>query len=207
MFRDREDAGRQLAEKLEAYRGRDAVVIALPRGGVVTGRAVADALGLRLGIACVRKVPHPYSPEYAIGAIEENGALVLNEKEILAIDPEVLDEEIKQAIAEAKRRGALYRRRHKPFDLSGKTAIIVDDGIATGLTMLAAIRSVQARRAAGVVVAVPVASKDAVQDIRWAGVADVIVLENPDRFRGSVGAHYREFEQVEDAEVITLLSR
>ena len=205
MFRDRNDAGRQLAEKLAKYRGQNAVVLALPRGGVVTGREIAQALGLPLGIAVVRKIGHPLSPEYAIGAVDDSGAIILNDAETESVSQAWLADEIEREKKEAERRVKAYRGGRKPIPISGKTALIVDDGIATGLSMRLVVRSLRAQNPARIVVAVPVASAEAVRGLRKEA-DEVITLEPPEEFLGAVGAHYIEFEQVEDAEVIRLLS-
>ena len=205
MFRDRNDAGRQLAEKLAKYRGQNAAVLALPRGGVVTGREIAQALGLPLDIAVVRKIGHPLSPEYAIGAVDDTGAIILNDAETESVSQAWLSDEIEREKKEAVRRVKAYRGDRPPVTISGKIALIVDDGIATGLTMRLVVRSLRAQNPARIVVAVPVASAEAVESLRKEA-DEVITLEPPEEFLGAVGAHYIEFEQVEDAEVIRLLS-
>lgn len=206
MFRDRKDAGLQLAEKLAKYRAGNAVALALPRGGVVTGYEVARALELPLDIAVVRKVGHPHSPEYAICAVDEKGTLLCNEKEAASVDQKWLKAEIERQRQEALRRIVAYRGKRAPASLAGKIAIIVDDGIATGLTIRLAIASVKAQKPACVVVAVPVASAEAARDIEKAA-DELVLLESPEDFLGAVGAHYEEFEQIEDEEVIRLLNK
>ncbi len=204
MFKDRKDAGVQLAERLAQYRAGDAVVLALPRGGVVTGYEVARALKLPLDIVVVRKVGHPFSPEYAICATDEKGTLLCNEREAASVDQAWLEAEIERQKQEALRRIAAYRGKREPEPLAGKTAIIVDDGVATGLTMRLAIAAVKVQNPARVVVAVPVASAEAVRDIMQAA-DQLVLLESPENFLSAVGAHYEEFEQIEDDEVIRLL--
>lgn len=205
MFVDRADAGRQLAQKLAPYRARDAVVLALPRGGVVVGYELARRLALPLDIVVTRKIGHPNDPEYAICAVDESGARLCDEAEIKTIDPEWLAQEAARQQAEAKRRSNTYRRSKSPLPLAGKTAIIADDGVATGLTMRLAIASVKRQRPARIVVAIPVAPADAIIDFNKEGADEVIVLEPPEEFMGAVGAHYEQFEQVEDGEVMRLL--
>ena len=205
MFRDRSDAGRQLAEKLVSYRGKNAVVLALPRGGVVTGFEIARALSLPLDIIAVRKVGAPDNPEYAIGAVGADGTTIVNDAETAAIDRTWLAGEIAAQQKEAHRRGSVYRAGRKPVGIAGKTVIIVDDGIATGLTMRVAVRSAKAEKAEKVVVAVPVAPPEAVRTLREEGADEVIILEPPDEFLGAVGAHYLRFEQVEGDEVIPFI--
>lgn len=204
IFEDRHDAGRQLAHSLERYRGEDAVVLALPRGGVVLGYEVSRELSLPLDIIVTRKIGHPTSSEYAIGAVDERGTNILNTEETAYIDQTWLRKEIMEQKEEAKRRSVSYRKGRPPLSLRGKVVIIVDDGIATGYTMRLAVMVARQQRPLKVIVAVPVAPREAVAEL--AGEADdIIVLENPETFRGAVGSHYVEFEQVDDVEVIRLI--
>lgn len=205
MFNDRTDAGKRLARKLEAYAGKDAIVLALPRGGVVTGYEIAEALSLPLDIIAVRKVGHPSEPEYAVGAVDESGASLLNEEETGFIPMALLQKEIAKELAEARRRSVVYRGGRVPLGLAGKTVIIADDGIATGLTMRLAVRFVKIQKPKRIVVAVPIAPFEAIRDLEEEGVDEVVVLEPPEAFAGAIGVHYLHFDQVEDAEVITLL--
>ena len=204
MFKDRKEAGKLLAEKLAAYRGKNALVLALPRGGVVTGYEVAKALNLPLDIVSVRKIGHPTAPEYAICAVDERGTRLCNEDAILGIDEKWLAEETERQTLEALRRSRAYREKRAPLEMGGATAILVDDGAATGLTMRAAIAAVRTRGARKVVVAVPVASEDAERDFRREA-DEVVILEPAGEFGSAVGAHYVEFAQVKDKEVIKLL--
>lgn len=202
---NRQDAGQQLGEALRRFRGDNTVVLALPRGGVVVGAEVARELLAPLGLILVRKIGHPHNPEYAIGAIAENEPPVYNERERLSASEHWL----KQAEADArklieKRRKLYYGEDFKPPAIENKTIIIVDDGIATGLTMEAAIKAVREHGPAKVVVAVPVAPPECVYEL--AEIADeVVVLDKPETFKGAVGAHYQQFEQVNDEEVRELL--
>lgn len=207
MFVDREDAGKKLAEKLMGYKDIDAAVFALPRGGVVVGRAVADALGLPLDIIAIRKIGHPFMPEYAIGVVDEAGEMIYNEAETKAMNQEWLAKETETQINEARRRSMAYRGGRTPPDMKGKTAIIVDDGIATGLTMRGAVRAMKKQGARMIVVAVPCAPPDSMQTVKDEGAHDVLVLEDPKDFLGAVGLHYVKFNQVEDDEVVKLLGR
>lgn len=204
MFKDRRDAGRQLAEKLASYRGTDATVIALPRGGVVVGHEVACDLGLPLDIVITRKITHPLSPEYAIGVVDETGTVILNEEEAEAVSREWLEKEVAAQRAEAHRRNVLYRKGKDPLDLAGRVAIIVDDGIATGFTMDLAIEVVKKWWPEKIIVAVPVSSTEAAERIKGK-VDKLVILEDPGFFGGSVGEHYSEFEQVDDDTVIGLV--
>ena len=205
MFRDRKDAGRRLAEKLGTYRGGNAVVLALPRGGVVPGYEIAEALGVPLDIVVVRKVGHPDNPEYALCAVDDTGMRLCNEAEAAAVDQTWLAEETVRQVREAKRRVAVYRGGRKPLPIAGKAALIVDDGIATGLSMRLAVRSVRAQGTKRVVVAVPVAPPEALRDLLKEGADDIIVLVPPEEFLGAVGSHYLRFDQVTDGEVIALM--
>ena len=205
MFADRTDAGKQLAKKFETYRGTDTVVLALPRGGVVPGYEIAKALDLPLDIIAVRKIGHPDNPEYAIGAVDEKGTCILNDTEIASVDPVWLKEEVARQKKEAQRRSVVYRGEKKQAIIAGKTIIIVDDGIATGLTMRLAVRAVVAQKPAKVIVAVPVAPPESARSLMEEGADEVIVIEPPEQFLGAVGSHYARFEQVEDREVISLL--
>ena len=205
MFTDRHEAGKKLAEKLVQYRGADAVVFALPRGGVVVGYDVAKALALPLDSIAVRKIGHPLTPEYAIGVVDEHGATIFNEAEKRAANPEWLAKEIEAQKNEAQRRSATYRGTRPLYAIAGKTAIIVDDGIATGLTMRLAVRAMKQRSAGKIVVAVPLAPPESLQALKDEGADEIVVLESPSDFLGAIGLHYVQFDQVEDDEVITLL--
>lgn len=204
MFTDRKEAGKALAQKLESYRGKDAVVLALPRGGVVVGFEIAHMLGLPLDIVVTRKIGHPSNLEYAICSVDDKGTFLCNEAEQKLIDKDWLKKETERQRKEAERRVALYRGKREPLNMKGKIAIITDDGIATGLTIRLAILSVKAQKPSRVIVAVPVASHDITQELKQE-VDELIVLLPPKEFAGSVGAHYEKFEQVEDREVIRLL--
>jgi|SRR3990167_1845317 len=206
MPRDRHDAGQRLATKLKKYKNTNAVVLALPRGGVVVGYEIARALSLPLDIIATRKIGHPSNPEYAIGAVDANGTAVFNEAEIVQIDKRWLEKEIQEQKNEAGRRTKAYRKGKKQLKLSGKTIIIVDDGIATGFTMRLAVKVAKKENPEKIIVAVPVAPPESVDEIKNEGADEVILLEPPEEFRGAVGAHYQEFEQVEDEEVIRLLN-
>jgi len=207
MFRDREEAGEKLGDMLVHYRGQNAVVLALPRGGVVLGRVIAHHLHLPLDIVVTRKIGHPTSPEYAIGAVDEQGTTILNDAEGKTVDQAWLKEEVLRQQQEAQRRSNLYRKGKNLINLVRKVAIIVDDGIATGLTMRLAVRSVKIREPSKIVVAVPVAPAGSLRALRSEGADEVIVLEQPDEFLGAVGAHFEEFPQVDDAEVMRLMAK
>jgi len=206
MFEDRIDAGKRLAENLTRYRDNDAVVLALPRGGVVVGYEIAMALHLPLDIVVTRKIGHPSNPEYAICAVDALGTLLCSEPESASVNQAWLKEKTNTEMKEAERRGLVYRAGKKPVDISGKVVIITDDGVATGLSLRLAIMAVKAQKPKRVVVAVPVAPSDVVSKIKRE-VDELIILEPPEDFRGAVGAHYRHFDQVEDEDVIRLMGK
>jgi predicted phosphoribosyltransferase len=208
VFADREEAGRALATRLEAWRARpDAVVLGLPRGGVPVAFEVASALGLPLDVLVVRKLGLPSQPELAMGAIASGGALVVND-EVLRYLPrggEAFEAVRAREQRELERREREFRGRRPPLEPRGKAVILVDDGLATGATMEAAVRSMQSLGARPVVVAVPVASVEA-RD-RIAAVADEVVCLEAPEFFSAVGQWYRDFQQTSDAEVSALLQR
>ncbi len=206
MFEDRVDAGRRLAARLEQYRGLDVVVLAIPRGGVVIGYQVASALGAPMDVVVPRKIGAPGQPEFAIGAVGDDQVvlddLAINQLHVTQI---YLREEIEQQRQEIVRRMRLYRG-DKPFpDLTGKTAVLVDDGMATGATTLAAARAVRARHPGRLVLAVPVAPRESIEKLR-PEVDEIIALESPEPFY-AVGAWYADFDQTTDEEVIDLMNR
>jgi len=201
MFKNRQQAGRLLAQHLRSWAGaRDALVVAVPRGGVITAREVAEALKLPLEIVVVRKVGFPGNPELALGAVDLNGTVTLNE-ELSAerIDPVFLEQEIKEQLLEARRREKLYREGRKPLSINNQRIILVDDGIATGQTLKAAINYLRQEGAKEVILAAPVAAPDSAK--RLAALADrTVILEKPLSF-AAVGQFYQDFPQVTDEEV------
>ncbi|QQG37530.1 MAG: phosphoribosyl transferase [Candidatus Kaiserbacteria bacterium] len=204
MFQDRNDGGKKLAAALSEYKGSDAVVLAVPRGGVVLGYEVAKALGLPLDIVPVRKIGHPHFPEFAIGAVDDHGRTIFNEEQVVGIDRKWLTDETEREHAEAKRRAATYRGDRPALDLGGKTALLVDDGIATGLSIRLAIKAARENGAKRIVVAVPVAPEEAVNELKQMGV-EVMLLEKPADYLGAVGSHYTYFDQASDETVVRLL--
>lgn len=200
-YRDRTAAGEVLAEAVAALAPSDPLVLALPRGGVPVAVPVAKALGVGLDVLVVRKIGLPYQPELGVGAIAENGASVLDEAVLrrLRVDASALDDVIARERAELERRVAAYRSGPPPV-LAGRTVVLVDDGLARGVSARAAVCAVQ--EAAEVWLAVPVGSRPGL-----AGVAcdQVVCPWRPANF-GSVGQYYRDFAAVSDAEVRSLLS-
>ncbi len=208
MFRDREDAGRQLAEKLRHYAGRrDVVVLALPRGGVPVAFAVAQALGAPMDVFAVRKLGVPWHPELAMGAIATGGIRVLNDDVIrtMHIPRDAIDEVAEDEKQELERREAAYRDGWSRPDIRGKVVILVDDGLATGSTMRAAAQAVRRLEPARVVVAVPVGAPDTCEAMK-ADADEVVCVEMPEPLFG-VGAWYEDFSQTSDEEVRELLGR
>jgi predicted phosphoribosyltransferase len=207
-FSDRADAGRRLADEVARLRlERPAIVLGLPRGGVPVAAIVADRLGVPLDVLIVRKVGAPSNPEFAIGAIASGGIVVRDPGSIalLAPDPGAFERQVRLEQAELERRARTYRRGRPPPGLQGCDIVLVDDGLATGSTMLAAIRSARAAGAARVIVAAPVASVEAAALTRAEADDAVFVLVPPDL--RSVGEWYEEFGQVDDGTVVQLLQR
>lgn len=203
-FRDRTDAGKKLAQALKKYQNQDGVVYALPRGGVVLGVEVARELGMPLDLLIPRKIGHPQQPEYAIGAVVENGEMVCNQKEVASLDPQWLRQEVEAERQEARRRRELYLGGRAPVSAKDKTAIIVDDGIATGLTMEVAIHDARRREPGRLIVAVPVAPPETAERLARE-VDEFVLLDHSPYYLGAVGAYYDYFAQVTDDEVIALL--
>ncbi len=205
LFVDRRDAGRRLAEALERFRDEDPVVLALPRGGVPVGYEIARVLDAPLDIALVRKLGAPSHPEYGIGAIAEEGIRFVrtDDVELIGISEEELEEVVARESAELERRRRLYRGEREPVPVEGRTVILVDDGIATGGTAVAAGRALKARGAARVVLAVPVAPPGTEERL-GDDFDEVVCLEQPEGFFG-IGQFYVDFSQLGDDEVIELL--
>lgn len=205
LYRDRQDAGRQLSLLLKDFRGKDAVVYALPRGGVVVAEPIAKYLNAPLDLIFAHKIGHPHHREYAIGAVSENGHLVTPSQELFAMGEAWLKSEIQFQLEEIKRKRVLYLKGRKEVSAKDKIAILVDDGMATGLTMQAGIAELKSRSPKKIIVAVPIASKNIARLIKTM-VNDFIGVEvDDDQFLGAVGAYYNDFRQVEDDEVIDIL--
>jgi len=201
IFKNREEAGKKLAQALHEYKNHDVVVCALPRGGVEVGLEVAKALKAPFDVVITRKIGHPYNSEYAICAVDESGARLCNESEINSVDKVWLEEETKRQEKEVLRRIKNYRRGKAPTDLKGKIVVLVDDGIATGLTMRSAIQYVRRQGAKEIIVAVPVSPKNIATLLR-SETDNVIALHEMTDYFSSVGAYYKNFPQVRDEEVI-----
>ena len=206
LFIDRKDAGQKLAQKLAQYANRpDVIVLALPRGGVPVGYEVARALNAPLDVFIVRKLGVPGQEELAMGAIASGGVRILNQDivQALGIPASVIDQVAAREWQELRRREKLYREGRPAPDLAGRTVILVDDGVATGATMRAAIKAVRQQNPAKVIVAVPVSALETYYDL--AREADeVVALATPEPFFG-VGLWYEHFDQTSDDEVRRLL--
>ncbi len=207
VFDDRVDAGHQLAQHLEPLRGRDIVVLGLPRGGVPVAFEVAKALRAPLDVLVVRKLGVPNQPELAFGAIGEDGVKVINDAVVRGAglsDKDMASVEDTQ-LAELQRRSERFRRGHERVSLTGRTAVIVDDGVATGATAKAACEVARAHGASMVLLAVPIGSVDIAE--RFAGIADEIICPVTPEMYFAVGQGYRDFTQTSDDEVVALLDR
>jgi putative phosphoribosyl transferase len=208
IFEDRQDAGRRLAALLSDYTGqRDVIVLALPRGGVPVAYPVAEALRVPLDIFLVRKLGVPGHEEMAMGAIATGGTRVLNMEVVrhLRIPPEMIDMVAESELRELRRREQAYRGNTPPPDLYGKTVILVDDGLATGASMRAAVIALRQHGPRRVVVAVPVAAEQTCDEFQ-SDVDQIVCAATPEPFH-AVGLWYRDFSQTTDDEVKELLSR
>jgi len=201
LFADRRDAGRVLARALEAERGTDAVVVGLARGGVVVAAEVARELGLPLDVVAVRKVGHPYQPEYALGAVAPGDGVYVRDPG--GLTPRELAAQVDRAQARAAELDLTLHAEHEPVPLAGRTCLLVDDGLATGATMIAAVRWARSRGASRVVAAVPVGARQSMAVLRTE--ADAVVCPHELSDLVAVGLWYRSFGQVDDAEVAALL--
>jgi predicted phosphoribosyltransferase len=203
-FRNREEAGALLAERLEPYRMDRPVVLGIPRGGVPMASLIAGRLGADLDVMLVHKLRAPSQPELAVGSIDEAGRIYLAPYgRELAMGQRQLDAEVKEQRALLARRRERYTAAHPRVDLAGRTVILVDDGLATGATAIAAVRAARAEHAAKVVVAVGVAPQETVARLRLEA-DDVVCLHAPALF-GAVGEFFEDFSQVTDDDVVTIL--
>jgi putative phosphoribosyl transferase len=204
-FRNREEAGAQLAQRLKSRQFTDPVILGIPRGGIVTAEVLARELGGELNAVLSRKLRAPYQPELAIGAIGEDGEVYLSEfaHDVPGVTEQYLREERERQVAEIRRRSGLIRAAKPAASVNGRSVILTDDGIATGSTMLAALHVLRAQRPLEVIVAVPVAPGDTLEKIRPL-CNRIECLLTPADF-GAIGQFYENFDQVEDDEVVRLL--
>lgn len=205
VFEDRVDAGRKLVAALQKYRGARPLVLAIPRGAVPMGRVIADALEGQLDVVLVRKLAVPGNPEYALGAVDEKGwTYIADYARDTGATPVYLEHEIAEQLATMRARRALYTPGRPPIDPAGRIVIVIDDGLATGATMIAALHSVRTHDPARLVCAVPVAAPGSLELVR-PGADEVVCLDTPADFY-AVGQFYREFGQVSDQEVVAALA-
>jgi len=204
MFRDRLDAAHRLAERLIQYRGQNPLVLGIPRGAVAMAQHIAAQLQGEFDVVLVRKLGAPRQPELAVGSVDESGwAYIANNAALYGADSNYIEAEKQAQLLTLQQRRERYRSVRAPINPAGRIVIVVDDGLATGATMIAALQSLRSRGAAQLVCAVPVSAPDTLQEI--APMADLVVcLEAPQNFR-SVGQFYAQFTQVTDEEVIAAL--
>ena len=204
LFKNRTEAGQKLAELLSDYASEDVIVYALPRGGVILGAEISKALHAPLDLIITRKIGHPSNPEYAVCALAEDGAPICNQSELERLGHHWLEEEKHKAREEIQRRREEYVGGTTQLDIKGKTAIIVDDGIATGLTMIASIEEMKLHEPKEIVVAIPIVPY--LTSLKLEGMVDkVVCVEATREFLGAVGAYYDDFTQVDDDEVKRIL--
>ena len=203
-FANRDEAAHLLAEKLSAYKGRNALILAIPRGAVPMGKILANQLSGELDVILVRKLGAPGNPEYAIGSVDESGHVTLNPEAEGIVDDSYLEEEIQRQMDTMRKRRALYTPVRPPIDPKDRIVIIVDDGIATGSTMLAALHAIRQKNPRKLIAAIGVAPQESVE--RLAGVADEVVCLQTPAFFAAVGQFFEEFPQVDDAEVVKTLT-
>ncbi|MBM3127319.1 MAG: phosphoribosyltransferase [Chloroflexi bacterium] len=206
LFHDRTDAGKQLAARLAFLKNQpDVIVLGIPRGGIVVAAEIARALNAPLDVFLAHKLGAPFNPELAIGAITSTGEVLLDESLVieLRLSQKEIAREIEHQRKEIARRLAIFRGKRAPLDLKNKTVVIADDGIATGSTMLAALRALRQAQPARLILAIPVGPPETIQ--RLARESDqVVVLDTPEPF-WAVGRFYAQFDQTSDEEVIALL--
>jgi predicted phosphoribosyltransferase len=204
MYRDRIDAGERLAAALEQWRGKRPLIVAIPRGAVPMGKIIVDRLGGDLDVVLTRKLHAPGNPEFAIGAVDETGWIYVADYAPQAgATPEYIEREVAAERETMRRRRAEYTPARPPLDPAERVVIVVDDGLATGATMIAALHALRAKHPARLICAVPVASTEAVEKVR--PYADEVVCLSTPSFFYAVGQFYRNFTQVDDGEVVALL--
>jgi len=213
MFEDRRDAGQELARRLEPYKGEDVLVLAIPRGGVEVGYQVAKYVDADFSLLIARKLPYPDQPEAGFGAIAEDGSAVVLDRATRWVSDETVERVTEEQRQEIERRVAVLRKGEPLPEMEGRTVILVDDGIAMGSTMRAAIKLCRHRNAGRIVVAVPVASPDVAERIepkrmggKTQGPDEIVVLEQP-RFFRAVAQVYEHWYDVPDSEVTALMER
>lgn len=204
IFEDRNDAARQLAEKLMQYKGRHPLVLAIPRGAVPMARLIADALDGSFDVVLVRKLRAPYQPELAIGSIDESGwAYLASHAPSTGATAQYIEEEKQLQMATIRQRRQQYTPIRPPLDPAGRIVIVIDDGLATGATMISALHSLRVKNPAKLICAVPVAPPETLKKV--ASMADEVICLTAPAYFQAVGQFYRNFSQVEDEEVIEIL--
>lgn len=204
MFRNRAEAALRLAEALASYKGSNPLILAIPRGAVPMAKMLADRLDGDLDVVLVRKLRAPGNPEFALGSIDESGWAYLAEHARHYAGEEYLDREKQAQLETIRQRRAQYTPVHPPIDPKGRIVIVVDDGLATGSTMISALHALRARGAAKVVCAVPVSPPDTLEKVRQFADDTVCLLAPPNFY--AVGQFYGDFPQVDDSEVIAILA-
>lgn len=207
MFKDRKDAGEQLAERLGNLRGENPIVVVVPRGGVSVGAEIAKVLGVPIEVVISRKIGSPFNPEVAIGAVTPDGEVMLNQRFMKAyhVEERHLKLEISAAKEELLRRLKLYRQGQEPCSWEGRTVILVDDGIATGFTIAATIEYIKRQKPQKLILAIPVAPLEVAEDFRTK-VDELVCLIAAEDFY-AVGQFYQQFNEVPDHEVLALLKQ
>lgn len=206
LFKNREEAAHLLASKLSGYRGQNPLVLAIPRGAIGMAEIIGETLGGEVDVVLVHKLRAPGQPELAVGSVDETGHIYVRKyARILGISNDYLEKEKRTQMEALRQRRAMYTPVHPPINPSGRIVIIVDDGIATGSTMIAALRAVRAKKPAKLIVATAVASHEALQAIAKM-VDEVVCLDVPENFY-AVGQFFQEFTQVTDQEVMAVLER
>lgn len=205
IFRSREQAAELLAERLAAYRGRNPLVLGIPRGAVGMARIIAEALGGELDVVLVHKLGAPGNPEFAIGSVSERGAVYLNpDAHALGVPGRYIEQEVQAQLHTLRRRRAQYTPVRPPLDAKGRTVIIVDNGVATGATMIAALRAVRTQRPARLIAAMAVAPLETLGRVRLEA-DETVCLAVPERFF-AVSQFFEPYDQVTDEEVVSILS-
>ena len=205
LFANREDAARRLAERLARYRGQNPLILAIPRGAVPMGKILAEALGGELDVALVRKIGAPGNPEFAIGSVAENGEVVVREwTRQSAIPEDYIEREARRQLATLMERRRLYTPERRALDLAGRVVIVLDDGVATGSTMMAALELVRALGPRRLIAATAVAPRKTLERLQSAA-DEVVCLASPEPFQ-AVSLFFDDFSQVTDREVIAILA-
>ena len=205
MLKDRISAGAKISKLLVKYKGKSTVVYAIPRGGVIVGRAVADELGAPLDIVVTRKLVDPKNVTYVFGSIDEQGNQIIDSALAAKLDPKVIQTEIETQKQEVERRAREYRRGKDPISSTDKIAIIVDDGITTGFNIRPAVQFIKSQNPKKIVVAIPVAPRHSLETVR-AMVDEIVILIPPETFGVSVDEHYKDFAQPDDASIVEALA-